>query len=53
MSCYKDTSKIECQLPCERFLKCSHQCTLKCYQKCSINICQELVENILDCGHIV
>ena len=53
MSCYKDASKIECQLPCERFMKCSHLCALKCYQKCSTDVCQELVEKILDCGHIV
>jgi hypothetical protein len=49
-----DCNDIKCQKPCKRIkLYCSlkiHQCKKKCYEKCEI--CEEIIDKKLPCGHI-
>ena len=49
-----DCNEIKCKQPCKRIkLNCSlnkHFCKKLCYEKC--DICEELVDKQLSCGHI-
>jgi len=32
--CVLNVDEIECNLPCDRPLKCDHKCQSKCFEKC-------------------
>ena len=48
----KNPQKIKCLEPCNKLLKCGHQCKLKCYEDCESKPCMELIEKKLSCNHI-
>lgn len=51
LKCQSKISGIVCKNPCNRMPCGKHKCKLLCYEEC--NICSEIVELKLNCGHTV
>ncbi|KAF4079021.1 hypothetical protein AMELA_G00188300 [Ameiurus melas] len=50
MPCYQDPEKFVCKEPCQKNLRCGHQCQASCGEPCTV-YCNVPVPMELKCGH--